>query len=426
LLDTAPVAVIPESDAIVDAAGARAASAGSYTVLQSGQSYGLELVDVGDMASDNVDQVEFHPDVVDVDRHRLTARNSVAADLWQNEYDGINRANEIIARVPTVPAMADSEKVEIIGEAYFLRALEYHNLVKYFGGVPLKLLPTVDVQDVGNLTRASVQEVYARILMDLDSAAADIVHTQPSTRATVGAVMALRARVLLYDGDWTGAEEAAASVEGLGYSLAPNYADLFSSDGIATSEDIFRVDATTVQSSALSYFYVVLRDIAPTVGMLQAFDPELDVEHLDSFATTDVRGQWSISVAHGLATATKFRSPGGTEKFHVIRFGEVVLIRAEALARLNRLSDAVAELHRIEARANAPLFVLGAHTQQDVIDAITAERRKELAFEGDRWPDLVRLGIAASVLGINPTQTLYPIPEHDILLSPTLVQNPGY
>jgi starch-binding outer membrane protein, SusD/RagB family len=426
LLDTSPVGVVPESGAIVDAAGARAASAGSYTALQSQSSYGAELVEVGDVASDNVEVPGIEPDYLDVHLHRLTARAVLPAELWSSEYDGINRVNEIIAKVPTVPAMADSEKVEIIGEAYYLRALEYHNLVKYYGGVPLKLLPTVNVGDAGSVTRASVPEVYAQILMDLDSAAADIVHAQPATRATIGAVMALRARVLLYNRDWTGAEAAAAGVERLGYSLAPNYADLFTATGTTTSEDIFRVDATTVQSSSLSFHYIGLGFIAPTVGMLQAFDDELDVDNLNSFATTDVRGQWSISVAGGLATATKFRSPDGTEKFHVIRLGEVVLIRAEALARLNRLSEAVAELHRIETRANAPLFVLGTHTQQDVIDAIAAERRKELAFEGDRWPDLVRLGIAAPLLGINPTQTLYPIPENDILLAPGLIQNPGY
>jgi len=381
---------------------------------------------VGDIASDNVDVNNFDPEMVDAHRHRLTARNRVAEDLWKNEYDGINRANEIIAKVPRVTPMADSEKVEIIGEAYFLRALEYHNLVKYYGGVPLKLLPTTDVQDVGNITRASAPDVYAQILIDLDSAAADISQVQPSTRATVGAVMALRARVLLYDGDWTGAEAAAASVERAGYSLAPNYADLFTAAGDSTSEDIFRVDATPIQASILSYDYSSPGGVEPTVGLLQAFDDELDAGNIDSFVTSDVRGQWSVSVADGIAFGTKFRSVGGTEKFHVIRFGEVVLIRAEALARLNRLPDAVAELHRIQARANAPLFVLGAHAQQDVIDAISAERQKELAFEGDRWPDLVRLGTAVSVLGIDPTQTLYPIPEAEILHAPTLIQNPGY
>jgi len=368
----------------------------------------------------------FDPEMVDAHRHRLTARNRVAEDLWKNEYDGINRANEIIAKVPRVTPMADSEKVEIIGEAYFLRALEYHNLVKYYGGVPLKLLPTIDVQDVGNITRASAPDVYAQILIDLDSAAADISQVQPSTRATVGAVMALRARVLLYDGDWTGAEAAAASVERAGYSLAPNYADLFTAAGDSTSEDIFRVDATPIQASILSYDYSSPGGVEPTVGLLHAFDDELDAGNIDSFVTSDVRGQWSVSVADGIAFGTKFRSVGGTEKFHVIRFGEVVLIRADALARLNRLPDAVAELHRIQARANAPLFVLGAHAQQDVIDAISAERQKELAFEGDRWPDLVRLGTAVSVLGIDPTQTLYPIPEAEILHAPTLIQNPGY
>lgn len=279
LLDTAPVGVVPESSAIADAVEARAASAGSYTVLQSFQSYGEELVEVGDVASDNVDASDFNSVYGDAHRHWLTARSSIAEDLWKNEYEGINRANEIIAKVPIVTPMADSDKAEILGEAYFLRALEYHNLVKYYGGVPLKLLPTIDVQAVGTVTRASATEVYAQILMDLDSAAADIFHTQPTTRATVGAVMALRARVLLYSGDWTGAEAAAASVERLGYSLAPTYADLFTAVGDATSEDIFRLEATTLQSSSLSFDYSSAGPLEPTVGLLRSFDEELDAGH---------------------------------------------------------------------------------------------------------------------------------------------------
>src|SRR3569623_917715 len=121
-----------------------------------------------------------------------------------------------------------------------------------------------------------------------------------------------------------------------------------------------------------------------------------------------------------------YRSITGTEYFPVLRLGEIILIRAEALARLNQLPEAVSQLNLIQARANAPIFVLGAHTQQQVIDAIVAERRLELAFEGDRWPDLVRLGIAADVMGIDPTQTLYPIPQSEIDVSPGLTQNPGY
>jgi starch-binding outer membrane protein, SusD/RagB family len=70
--------------------------------------------------------------------------------------------------------------------------------------------------------------------------------------------------------------------------------------------------------------------------------------------------------------------------------------------------------------------VLGTSTQQDVIDAIVAERRLELALEGDRWPDLVRLGTAADVMDIDPSQTLYPIPQSEIDVAPGLTQNPGY
>ena len=83
-------------------------------------------------------------------------------------------------------------------------------------------------------------------------------------------------------------------------------------------------------------------------------------------------------------------------------------------------------MHKTQARADATPLVLGTHTQQEVIDAIVAERRLELALEGDRWPDLVRLGIAADVMDIDPTQMLYPIPQSEIDVTPGLTQNPGY
>lgn len=426
ILDTTPKDTIPEGTAISDAPSARAAVVGMYTSLQSTSSYGEELLEFGDLSSDNADNTGTFTSYLEADRNDLHANNASVFDIWTSAYDGINRANEIITKVPAVTGLSDEEKAQLAGEAYFVRALDYHNLVKLFGGVPIKLTPTTSVTDIGNLTRASVAEVYTQINKDLDSAGALITNTEPATQATLAAVAALRARVNLYEGNYAGAVAAADAVEGMGIDLAPDYGDLFpSTPGPAPSEDIFLIDAALTQENFISYDYLSVYELAPSIALMQAYDPGLDPENLDSFSSTDSRGEWNILI-DGDPFGNKFRSIVGTDPIPVIRFAEVLLIRAEAQARLNQRPEAVADLNRVRARANATSYVLGTHTQAEIIQAISDERQKELAFEGDRWPDLVRLGVAATVLGIDPNQTLYPIPSREIAVSPTLTQNPGY
>ena len=106
-----------------------------------------------------------------------------------------------------------------------------------------------------------------------------------------------------------------------------------------------------------------------------------------------------------------------------------MLIKAEALARLNRLAEAVNEYNKVRIRAGLPKHVLGVDvsTQADVLAAIMLERRHEFAFEGDRWPDLVRAGLASTVKKLaDPGFVLFPIPLRDITTTPGLTQNPGY
>jgi len=114
----------------------------------------------------------------------------------------------------------------------------------------------------------------------------------------------------------------------------------------------------------------------------------------------------------------------------VIRLAEVVLIKAEALARLNRLPEAVAQYNKVRVRAGLAPHTFGTQvtTQAAVISQIELERRLELALEGDRWPDLVRLGRVIQVKGIQDRagQALFPLPIRDLRVSPLLTQNPGY
>lgn len=435
-LDVAPAGSLPEATAISDEGTAQSALAGAYSGLQSLSYYGEEFPAFTEVSSDNARNSGTYTSWADADQNKLTADNSTVADIWIAAYEDINRVNEIITRVPAIkdPNLGSTERNEIIGEAYFLRALNYHNLMKLWGDVPLRLQPTSSLSDAGKITRAPVSQVYTQILSDLDSAQALISDSSQTTQASAGAVQALRARVLLYKGDYAGAAAAATAVENMGYSLAPNYSDLFSKTGDATPEDIFRIIFTAQQYNNLSYDYLTrhlggLYELAPATDLMHAYVPSWDPGS-GSFSdfvaadTIDTRAQWNISKDGSRIYGSKYRSSGGTEHLHVIRFAEVKLIRAEALARTGDIADATTELNAVRARAS--LTPVATLSQAALVSAIIEERRRELAFEGDRWPDLVRLGLVATVLNAPATQALYPIPAREISVSPGLTQNPGY
>jgi hypothetical protein len=433
VLDVPPTSSIPSNAAIVDAVGARAALAGAYAGLQASGLYGQRFEVWTELLSDNAQHTGTFDDYADADANRLRADNITVDAIWNAAYDEINRVNNILQKVPKLTDLDASEQNEMLGEAYFLRALMYHDLVRLWGGVPLRLEPVQSAADANNITRASVADVYTQILADLAQAEQLITDDSQTRQASLGAVYALEARVKLYQQDWAGAEAAAAQVESMGYSLAPNFADLFDATGNNTPEDIFRVTFTPTQFNAAGFYYLPKPlggryEAAPTggtSGIIAAFDPA-SAGVFANYHPTDARGIYSIARASNKTYAAKFRNPAGDEDIHVIRLGEVILIRAEALAHLGRLPEAVDEYNRLRVRAGlAPDPVVGL-TQQGVLDAIARERRLELAFEGDRWPDLVRTGGVVSVMGLSPDAALLPIPQPEIDVDNLLTQNPGY
>jgi hypothetical protein len=436
VLDVPPTSSVPSETAIADAVGARAALAGAYAGLQSGRLYGQTIIDWTELLSDNARFVGTFDNYADADANQLRADNASVASIWNGSYDEINRVNEIIQKVPNVADLPAAEKDEILGEAHFLRALAYHNLVKLFGGVPLRLEPVASASEAASISRASAAEVYTQILADIALAKTEITAGPTQTRqASRGAVLALEARVRLYQADYAGAEAAALAVEGLGYSLAPVFSQLFDATGNNTPEDIFRVAFSPTQSQSVGFYYLPKAlggryEVAPTTGaagIIAAFDPASG-GNIAIYAPIDARGIWSISRAGTRTYAAKFRNPSGDEDIHVVRLGEVILIRAEALARLNRLPEAVAEYNRLRVRAGvAPDPTTG--TQAVVLAAVARERRLELAFEGDRWADMVRTGQVLTFFAVNAipaSQAILPIPQAEMDVVPGLTQNPGY
>jgi hypothetical protein len=442
ILDVDPTRYVAEDVAIVDAAGAARALAGAYDALQSANYYAEPIISLTELASDNMDWTGTLPSYRQFDRNQLLTTNAQIEATWKDIYEGINRANVVIHRVPAVAGMSSAEKDRMVGEALFLRALHYHNLVKLWGGVPIRTAPVASIAEASDITRASVAEVYAQILADLQLAETLIPDNQETRAASDGAVRALRARALLYQasdgptgmngGNWGAVLAAAEAVLGMPYTLAPNYPELFHQTGADTPEDIFRVRFIPEDAFRAGYYFL-MGDLG---GRYEAA-PTLTLE--TAYEVGDARGAWSIQTASdGSVYASKYRTPIGAEHPHVIRLAEVILIQAEALARMDRFQEAVDAYNPLRQRAGLASHVLGVDVTADqasVLAAIDRERQVELAFEGDRWPDLVRSSRAEATVPIPPLrayQVLWPIPQSEIEVTrhadgtPRLIQNPGY
>lgn len=422
LLDVQPVDRLTEDAAIADARGAEAALVGAYQALQSTSYYGGTFVFFNDLSADNAVHTGTFNSYFDAARNELRPDNSAVDGIWSAIYDGINRANHLIQKVPDVSDLEADRRDQIVGEAHFLRALHYHNLVRLWDDVPIRTVPIESVEEASQIARSPVDEVYSLILSDLDEVQARLSQGGDTRRATLGAALAIEARVQFYLGEWSAALSAVDAVEGLGYALADDYAALFPATGGDTPEDIFRVLFTDVQWQNLGWYY-----ISSTAGGRGEVGPQQEL--IDAFEPGDVRRDVSIvGEVEGDAYGAKFPTTIGAEHPHVIRFGEIVLIKAEALARQNLLEEAVDEYNRIRERAGLSGHVFGddVTSQEEVLEAIWHERRLELAFEGDRFSDLNRTGRAVEVLGIPEHQARYPIPQSEIDVAPNLTQNPGY
>jgi hypothetical protein len=416
---------IPASKAFKNKAGIEKGILGSYSELQYLSYYGRAYLIVSDLAADNL----AHPadatnsDYAEIDNNAILAENSTVSGIWAVIYEGINVANNVIVRVPEMGDMTADEKKAALGELYFLRALNYFNLMNYFGPIPIKTEPTVGVGNI-DAGRDPVEMVYNQIISDLALASQYLnASVSVKTRASKYAAIALLARVYLYKGDFDLATEKADSVIKYGgYTLLENYNDIFASD--ESAESIFEVDFSEVDRNRIAEYNFPKtlngrREVAPDERLINAFE------------TNDERKPVSIAYDGNNAYANKYNDLSkGADNVIILRLAEMYLIRAEAEARKTggNISSVQNDINSIRTRAGLGSTI--AATVDDLILAIEKERRVEFAFEGHRWFDLVRTGRAMDVLpsvtSIN--QTLFPIPADEIFTNtnPEMYQNTGY
>lgn len=430
LLDTSPPDQLSDDKAVTTPQGAYAALAGAYGAMQNGYYYGGTLTHFGDLYADNATHTGTFVVYQEASNKDLRPDSPEVGGAWDNIYDAIKRTNVLIARVPNIAGFDPVEQDQVLGEAYFLRALHYFNLVRMYGGVPLRTAPVTDANEAANITRSTVAETYALILADLAEAEARMSNDGANpNHATPAAAKALAVKVHLTMGNYALAITKANEVEAAGFALTGDYTDLFNGDEANTVETIFTLTFNATQYNLLGYYWQTYEaggrfEIAPTRELMDAYDT----------TGTDARFQWNITpdpnngYEEEFASGTKWPSVAGDEDLPILRYADILLSKAEAFAQLGQVDSAVAYYNPILVRAGlAPdVFGVDVTTAQEALDRIDEQRRLEFFAEGHRYFDLVRMGRFQTVLGVPAFRELWPIPLSEITVAPQITQNPGY
>jgi len=375
--------------------------------------------------------------------------NSVMTDVWRSSYILIGRANLVLLKAPDVTDNT-SLRDRVVGEAKFLRAWAYFELVSQWGAVPLYTEPVTSA--AGYKAQSPAADIYTLIISDLTDAVAKLpasYGTSDRGRATKGAANALLGRVQMQKGDYAAAKTALLQVVNAGiYSLTNNYVDNFQEETEFNSESVFEVvffdrgdnnfnwgsynagDGASVPISTVrnqEYCPVAWRNLIPSNSYLNSFentatgaaktDPRYkfsvyetgDLFNNGTETLTDGAQNGNSSVVNGVTKKVSWRKfmllykegqaaagfhPGGNNQ-RLIRYADVLLMLAECEAETGGLATAVTYLNQVRARASVampayPTAQYPTTTKNDVIKAIMHERMVELGDEGMRNLDILR------------------------------------
>ena len=354
--------------------------------------------------------------------------NGFVAGHWANSYEVINQVNLVIDNLGVVTS-STAEQNRIEGEAKFLRALCYFDLVRFFGpayqpgggntqpGVPLRLTGIIDYSGDLSIARSTVEEVYTQILSDLS----DAVSLLPASNeffADQYAARALQARVYFQQGNYAAARDAANDVlTNSGHSLASTFAGAFNNDS-DSSEDIFAFQVTSqTGTNQLIIFY------ASEGNGGRGGDIGLEAPYFALFddAANDARASFNyVSPNNGETLTSKYTNQFGN--LPTLRIGEMHLIRAESNFREGTAVGLapLAEINALRGRSGAA--ALGAVT----LDIFFNERRLELGFEGHLIHDYKRTGRAVGSLAATDNSLVFPIPQAELDTNSMIQQNAGY
>lgn len=431
-LDVQPQESTSDDITIVDENSAKTAVRGLYNQLESNGYYGYTFQTLGFFSGDNIEYVGSQTVNKQLTNHDVKADLAALSTAWSAIYNTINRANNIIAKVPGLPltsTFTETVRNGLVGEAYFVRALSYFDLARTWGGVQLIVTPTASASDKPSVKRSSVADTYGQALSDLEAAEPLLQNNLNRIRATRKTVWALRARLHLYLKQWDEAESYASKVidDNASFSLATPYSAFFANNAANTTESVFELYYNITVTNTQAYQWQPstkggvgwIKPTSSAVALLN--DPVIGGNRSALLLSAVIGGvqNWYGNLYYRISGS------GGTDPAYLIRLSELYLIRAEARTENDDLEGAAEDLNVIRNRA--ALDDTEADTKEELLLAIEQENRVEFALENHRWYDLLRTGRAGEVLNItDPNKFLLPIPFAEVLVDDNLDQNPGY
>jgi len=427
VLDTNSELFVEENASIVDKKSADAALVGAYNALSSNSYQGVTYRYTVNLLDDNIRWIGNSPTNREFDVYDIFATNTRVSELWAAIYRTINISNNIIELVPSVNdvtfTVADRNRVR--GEAYFIRAFSYFDLVRIWGNVPLQLQPTKTTSDAVGVGNSKPELIYQQIIKDLDSADALLPAVLNRNRANKFTVKALKAKVYLYTQDWDKAESHATEIinNTTNFKLVKPYSQFYTTKN--TTESIFEIDYTINNRNTWASNWFA----SNVTGGRREFLPTDDfVAKLRNSNIGGDRASLLLTISGTTYGNMNFKIATGEDQVYALRIADLFLIRAEARAEKSPIdiTGALQDLNEIRQRANVPIIAT-VTDKSDLINKILEERRFEFPYESQRWFDLIRKGRATAVLGItDANKLLFPIPRQQILVNTSLKQNSGY
>ncbi|KOS05177.1 hypothetical protein AM493_03355 [Flavobacterium akiainvivens] len=437
-----------------------------YDILQS--TYVNVLL--GEIASDNTlcggESATDVPGFQQIDDMTHTPVNPNLKNVWDWMFAGVNRANYILEFQDKL----DFEgKQSIIAQTRFLRAYFHFELVKWFGGIPMKGDMRFAVGDETTIPRCTPQEVYASIEADLLFAIENLsVEAQEQGRVTKGAAQALLGKAYLYQGKY---QEASTVLETLiqsgTYTLVTDYNTIFESAGENGPESVFEVQYSDAEGAGFGCLQCSEGNVAvgfngprnyvgplydagysfniPAQEAYDAFEPgdnRRDVAILDinAWAAANPGVTYGVGYEHTGYYNKKYIPRQGDlnlgdskltnpNNYRAIRYADILLMAAEAFNRAGNDQKAQQYVNQVRQRAFGDNNHNITSTGDGLYDRILLERRLELVGEGHRFFDLVRTGKAQSEINgfTSNKNEVFPIPYEEIQFSNgNWPQNPGY
>lgn len=463
-LQETPYSFLSPSNYYQTGADAQTALMGVFSVMQAQNYYSRAVYEISELSGDEMYPSAGNQARADLSYMTYNASNTEITVWWQNCYQMIKNANDVIANVPKTD-MDTVFRNNILGNAHFLRAVGYFDLVRSFSGVPLITTPITSPTDTLLYPhRAPAATVYQQIIADLKFAEANcfsetVIGTnggttrQPATfkgMVSTGAASSLLARVYLQRASTTFADpsdnqnalaECNKVISSGTYKLVPSYSSLFNPDTKNGPEHIFSVQFGLAPNTG----NIVVRMMLPSaLGGAGSFLAQTNFASTAYSSPQDtMRKNWNIYKS----SATKYyfykyrdnqwvaNSNNSRVNWIILRYADVLLMQSEAMNNIDPTNPAkFAGIDSVRSRAKIPasqfLNFANTPTQGNFVDSLLADRGRELCAEGHRRWDLIRLGrykqyMAAVNVTVDDDHFLFPIPYTEMQSNPNLVQNKG-